>query len=231
MRGHLVLIVLLGLLCVHPTYAAGPTDDPVPVPPGMNLSGPALANNPTLMESDPAVSVLPTALHPPHVGSHPGYGAQRKSDDCDCCAEYFGGFGPLWETYCADRQRCWGITAACESSRCYPSFRDCLGCRARPSPLLESCRFPALRARLSGPACRRMPSCSCDDAAPAEMMMPAETATHEIGEPAQPTPAQPEEAVEPEPSPPSDPPAAHEPVVTSSRRGWSPQRTGRLPPR
>lgn len=225
MRGHLVLFVLLCLMCDAPTRAAGPADDPIPVPPGMILDGPALTNDQTLTDSGPMVSVLPATASPRHV-AYRGFETPQRSDDCNCCGEYFGGFGPLWETYCADKHRCWGAAAACGSSRCYPSCGT--GGRPRCAPLFNGSRWQMMRARICGAACRLVPSSDCDCAAPA-MMEPDDATSEEVGEPAAPTPAQPDESVQPVPSPPPDPPAADEAVTTSSRRGWLQQRGGGLP--
>ena len=67
MHGHFVLSVLLSLACVASTYAAGPLDDPAPVPPNMNLDGPALINDEALTNSGTVISVQPAVAGPRHV--------------------------------------------------------------------------------------------------------------------------------------------------------------------
>jgi hypothetical protein len=224
MHGHFVLSVLLSLACVASTCAAGPDDDPPPIPPSIILDGPALINDQALTDSGPAMPVQPAAAGPRHF-AYRGFETRYRSDDGNCCAEYFGGFGPLWETYCADKNRCRGPAAACGRSPCYPSCG--FGCRAGCATMLDRSRRQIPRARIHGPGCRATPACDCDSAAPATE--PVESTTQEVGEPAAPTPAQPDESVQPAPTPPPDPPAAKEPVSTSSRRGWMQRRAGSLP--
>lgn len=225
MRGHLVLYVLLSLACVAPTCAASPGDDPPPVPPSTVLDGPALSSDQALIDSGPATSVLPATMGP-HHRAYRGYVAPQVSEDCRCCSEHFGGFGPLWETYCADKHRCCGAAVGCGSSRCCP--QSGFGCRAECAPLSVGPRWQLLRLRIAHPGCRVVTSCDCDSAVPATAE-PAETTSQGVEQPAEPTPAQPEKSAEPAPPAPPDSPNAPETVTTSSRRGWSPQRGGRLP--
>jgi len=227
MHGHFVLSVLLSLACVATTCAAGPQDDPAPAPPGLNLVGPALINNEALTNSDSAITAQPSIAKPRYVG-YRGFETQHRSDDCNCCAEYFGGFGPLWETYCADKHRCWGAAAACGPSSCYP--RCGLGCRIGCAPPLFSGYYrKAFRARCHRFDCCVGPSCDYDCGAPA-MSEPLEMTPQEAAEPAEPTPAQPEQSVEPAPAPPPAPPDATPAMNTSSRRSWlQKKRLGALP--
>jgi hypothetical protein len=227
MHGHFVLSVLLSLVCVSSTYAAGPQDDPAPVPPDMNLDGPALINDEAFTNSDSVISAQPAVTRPRYV-TYRGFEAQHRSDGCNCCAEYFGGFGPLWETYCADKNRCWGAAAACGPSPCYP--RCGFGCRVGCAPpLFSGYYWQAVRTRFHRPSCCATSSCDCDCAAPA-MSEPVETTPQEatpqeVTQPAEPTPAQPEQSVEPAPTPPPAPPDATTPATnTSSRRNWLPKR-------
>jgi hypothetical protein len=225
MRGPLVLYVLLSLTCVAPTCAASPGDDPAPVPPSTNLDGPALPSDEALIDSGPTMSALPATTGPRHL-AYRGFETAQQSDDCRCCSEYFGGFGPLWGTYCADKHRCCGAAVACGSSRCCP--RSGLGCRAECAPLSVGSRWQLMRLRIAHPGCRIVTSCDCDSAVPA-VATPAEATSEGVDQPAEPTPAQLEKSAEPAPPTPPDPPNAQETITTSSRRGWSQQRGGRLP--
>ena len=66
----------------------------------MNLDGPALINDEALTNSGSVITVQPAVAGPRYV-AYRGLETQHRSDDCNCCGEYFGGFGSLWETYCA----------------------------------------------------------------------------------------------------------------------------------
>lgn len=231
MYGHFVLSVLLSLACVASTYAAGPRDDPAPVPPSMNLDGPALINDEALTNSGTAITVQPAVAGPRHF-AYRGLETPHRSDDCNCCGESFGGFGSLWETYCADRNRCWGAGAACGPSPCYPRCGS--GCRTAYPPLFTGCHWQALKTRFHRPNCCAAPSCDCDSAATV-VSEPVDATPQEAAEPAaptpaDPTPAQPDESLQPAPTPPPAPPDAKQAQSTSSRRAWLQQRrAGPLP--
>ena len=66
-----------------------------------------------------------------------------------CCDEYFGGFGPLWDSYCADRFSC--CANVCADTHCRPKlFRPLCGiCRGRGCDHCDACCTPA-------------PSCDCE---------------------------------------------------------------------
>jgi hypothetical protein len=232
MPGKFVLSVLLSLVCVTTTYAAGPQDDPAPVPPGMNLDGPALINDEALTNSNSVITDQPTVTRSRYV-AYRGFEAQHRSDGCNCCAEYFGGFGPLWETYCADKSRCWGAAAACGPSPRYPRFD--FGCRAGCAPpLFSGYYWQALRARCHRPGWFGTPACDCDCAASATSeaaeATPQEPAEPGPAAPTEPTPAQPEQSVAPAPTPPPAAADATPATNISSRRNWLQKRVG-APPR
>lgn len=191
MRGLVVLSLIFSLVCLAPTYAVGPEDDPVPAPPSV-LDGPALSNGQVMMEDGPVATVLPVTAGPHHMAYR---GMRAAQNDCNCCGEYFGGFGPLWETYCADKKcGCWGATAACGSPRCYPSFRSCFGlsARCRCTPIFTGCRWQMMRARLCNIGCRKVTSCDygCDCAEPV-MTDPVAPMPEEADQPVEPTPVEP----------------------------------------
>jgi hypothetical protein len=112
-----------------------------------------------------------------------------------CCAEELGGFGPLWETYCMDKQNC--CAQSCGS-----------GCA-------HHCRT-AIWPRRRG-ACQSCDTCAgaCDPTMPAHAPM-------DIGQPPQPADAGPDpqstpDAVE---EAPVDPPVENNSQAKSKRRGW-----------
>jgi len=129
------------------------------------------------------------------------YRSVRQSfDRGPCCADYFGGFGPLWDSYCCDKQRGCG-TAACAPCR---SCRPLRGARAR---------FHA-HATCGGACCEAAPGCDC--AGPAPMLPLAEEQQEEA------VPMQPAETEVPETSATSSSPK-FSPTATSrksSRRSW-----------
>jgi hypothetical protein len=223
MHGHLVLSVFLGLAIMASTYAAG-SDDPAPAP-NFPPNGSVLLNDQVPPSLDPALDAQPASAGPYHNGDR-GYYAQHSAidegtvDKGNCCAEYFGGFGCLWETYCADRHRGCGAVggrvSGCRPMPVYPSLRCAIG---RPLALDRS-GWQTRRTRIHRPGCRVTPcDCGCDTAS-AAVIGPSETAPQEVGVPLEPIPAEPYEATEPAPPPTLDTPDVPEVKNASSRRNW-----------
>lgn len=105
----------------------------------------------------------PCATCGPHLRTrdHGYYRAMRQSmSDNRCCGDCFGGFGGLWATYCADKQRCCG--AACQETTCCPPPASCAACKVR-------LRLPSLhlRGRRAGCGCdhcaAQVGTCDCTD--------------------------------------------------------------------
>lgn len=227
MYGHFALSMLLSLACVAATYAAGPQDDPAPVPPDMNLDGPALIQDEAWTTSSSACPEQSACVRPRYA-AYRGQAMRHQFGDSNCCAEQFGGFGPLWETYCADKNRCCGAATACGPSTRYPRFEDC-GCRARCAPpLLSGYYWQALRARFQRSDCCTFPSCDCDCTTPT-MFESDEAALQQAVPPAEPSPAMPDEADQLVPAPPPGPPEPTPATSTSSRRSWMQKRVDALP--
>ena len=245
MHGHFVLSVLVSLALVASTRAAGP-DDPAPAP-SFAPNGTVLLNDQAAPSLDPALEAQPVSSGPRHY-AYRQYTSQNPADDDGgkCCAEYFGGFGCLWESYCADRHRGCGAAACgsaacgasgCRAMPCYPSLRTSLGLPRA----CDGCRRSALRVRSHGPGCRGTPcDCGCDAASPA-MIGPGEVAPQEVGPTPEPTLAEPEKALEPAPTPvtpdesiqPAPPPTLEAPDAqavksASSRRNWQHRRASWL---
>ncbi len=149
----------------------------------------------------------------PRMRQHGYYRAMRQSmADDQCCGDCLGGFGPLWATYCTDKQRCGGSTA-CESGRV-----------CAPAPLCA----PAVRLRLpSLPRRGLQRHCGCDRcggttaSCDCDTMESPSSTEHpvNIGSPPEPTEAQPS-APPPVPSDTEAPATEPENKVTSARRGW-----------
>lgn len=218
MDGRFILSVLLSLVIVASTRAAGP-DDPAPVP-NFAPDASVLFNDPAPPKLDPVIDAQPA-----RGGSYPyssrGEYAQRPAiDEGNCCAEYFGGFGCLWETYCADRRRGCGA-AACGVTGCrpmpvYPSLRCAIGLPGA----VNGPRLLTPRTRIHRSGCRVTPcDCGCDTESPA-MTRPGEMAPQEVGAPAEPTPAAPDDSIQPAPPPTLDVPDVQEAKSVSSRRNW-----------
>lgn len=140
------------------------------------------------------------------------YRSVRQSfDRGPCCADYFGGYGPLWGSYCCDKQRGWGAPAAA----CAP----CRGCR------------PILGARARGHVCNACGAACCEAATACDCTGPAPMLPPED--------EQPQPAIPPEPAPPAVPSESaasarpkFSPITTpakSSRRGWK-ERTAQWRP-
>ena len=136
------------------------------------------------------------------------YRSVRQSfDRGPCCGDYFGGFGPLWESYCADRlYGCFG--KGCSSSAC--STSDCTARKWRP--LCGICR---------GRGCAHCDACavtvdSCDCAGPNAGVI-TESPTTDIGAPPEVAPPQ---AAEPTAQTPQTEFPVSSERQTSSRRGW-----------
>ncbi len=230
---YVILVVLLRLVLAGSTSAVGP-DDAVPTP-GIMLDGPTLAQEEAFSDSGTVIPAQPTSAGPRHLVYRNWAETRPRDTDPRCCAEHFGGFGPLWESYCADRNRGCGAVTACEPARCHSTLR----CGLSP-PRQGVCRQP-VRVRLHGLGCGCSSGAACDcagDGALTEVgaeptaQEPVESSQPEPAAPVAPAPAQPEPAVEPGPPPPlPEPPAAQEAKNTSSRRGWLQRRPTSVCPR
>lgn len=233
MLRYVILLVLLSLALVGTASAVGP-DDAVPTP-GITLDGPTLAQDEAFSHSGAVIPAQPTSAGPRHVVYRQWAETRPYDAEKRCCAEHFGGFGPLWESYCSDRNRCCGAATGCEPAECYPTLR----CGLFP-PRLGLHRHP-VRVRLHGPGCGCSSGAACDCACGAGMTEagagamtpePAQSPQPEPAAPAEPTPEQPEPAVDPAPPPPPpEPPAAQEAKNGSSRRGWLQRRPMSVYPR
>jgi hypothetical protein len=215
-------------------FTAAAVAQPVDVQPGEgNVASPAPAISPAPAAADHSLALSDgcgcqteapcTACGAPARMRHHGYyRAMRQSmTDNECCADCFGGFGPLWETYCADKQRCCGQpccgAAACEcvtvcepAAPCTPG--PCKSLRSR----LSSLHLRGLHANRQCDGCgAATASCDCDAS---ESTIP-KSGQLNIGNPPVPSEAQ-QPSVSPTPSDgdkPADEPANK---VTSARRGW-----------
>ena len=65
----------------------------------------------------------PLVLIPVHTATTT---TRHRMATASAVRDYFGGFSPLWETYCADKNRCWG--AVLWPVPCHPRCGS--GCRA-----------------------------------------------------------------------------------------------------
>lgn len=232
MHRYLVLLfLLLSLAFIGPASAAGPDD--AAFTPGVMLDGPALVQDEAFSHSGAAIRVQPASVGLRHPGYRTWAAARPTEADSRCCAEYFGGFGPLWETYCADRNQPCGAAAACVPARCGPPQR----CSLLPLRW-GACRQP-VRVRLhgsscgccSGSACDYVPAAAMTEQADAERTPPDPAEVPQADEET-PAPVQPDPALEPAPpAPPPEPPAAEEAKNASSRRGWLQRWTAPMFPR
>jgi hypothetical protein len=151
--------------------------------------------------------------------------AHEPHGDSLCqCADHFGGFGPLWDSYCADKHRCRG----CATARC--GVMACPGiCHVPPPTFRGPSWWHGMRARMhrqvpcgSGGTCDA-PAC---DSAADSISEDAEGQVREVG-------ISPWETsdVPPLPVPEDDRvsgPRSHSSVPahpTSSRRAWIHRRT------
>ena len=125
-----------------------------------------------------------------------------------CCADYFGGFGPLWDTYCADKQRCGSTSCASNAS--------CQSCTVRPRLQVRHRRVRSQCDSCGGAGT----TCDCMGSGQA---LPSD-AQFDIGQP--PQPVQPTPADTPSPATPQlDTSAAVPPKAASARRSSWPSRT------
>ncbi len=227
MYKHLVYALLL--LCATGAWAYGQDPDLQASDANSPPSGPALSPAPTPVDQasnqalsfDESCGCQSTTSCAPYgsVYQRPSlkekcayYRAIRQSyRDEPCCGDYFGGFGALWESYCADKQRGCGCETACEPAAACP---PAIGCRNGATKVrLPVLHFRGMRARHH--CAEGDVTCDC---ASAGVGMP-EDAPLEIGTPPSPTEAAP--AAEPAASPQLD--ASHDPPpekTTSARRGW-----------
>ncbi len=162
-----------------------------------------------------ALNVPCTTCGPQPRMAHRGYyrAIREGMRDHACCADYFGGFGPLWESYCADKQR--GCCAsACASVRACAPAALCDSCTLRSR--LPSLHLRGLHARQECDPCGTA-TVACDGGASGSVRASGDPLN--IGSPPEPT-----EAHEPtQGATPSDVDSpANEPAkpVTSARRGW-----------
>ncbi|MHB8864726.1 MAG: hypothetical protein ACYC6N_20155, partial [Pirellulaceae bacterium] len=211
-------------------------DDPVPAP-NFESDESILLNDHEFPSLGPAHEVKAVKAVPHHY-DYRGYAQHSSRYDEKCCAESFGGFGCLWESYCADRQRgCRTAgcgtndcgTEACRQMPCYPSFRSAVGLSHKAH---RSCR-PTRRAREVCTSCRTLPCDGGCDGGSSMIIGPGELTPQEVREPPGSAPMEPERALEPpsspdppdnsiEPDPPPslDVPEAQGASSNSSRRSW-----------
>lgn len=144
---------------------------------------------------------------------------RQAFDRGPCCAQHFGGFGPLWDSYCADKQRCCFDEQRCCAETCAPAA-PCLPCMPRA--------WPKLRRRHTHAQCDVCTGSACDGTNSGTVA--PEQAPLDIGQPPNPQP-QPEPAVEDAATavPLLDDIPRPEDIPTA-RLGW-PQRTAHWPSR
>lgn len=150
----------------------------------------------------------------PRMSHHGYYRAVREGmRDQQCCADSFGGFGPLWESYCADKQRGCCASACTRVQACAPAAL-CDPCTLRSR--LPSLHLRGLRVHQQCDHCGAA-NASCDGDVPGSTRVKADPLN--IGQPPEPTEAQ--ESSQGVTPPEVDSPAS-EPAkpVTSARRGW-----------
>lgn len=217
---------VLAALGVLLSAAILPAQDPPPPTDGMGTAPPAVsAPVPVTLEQSPVTAdcgchtpaiETPCTTCGPHARTrfHGYYRALRQAMPTDsCCCDCLGGFGPLWETYCGDKQRC-GCLSGCQGA-CHGGLTAlCTPCATALRSRLPSLHLRPLRIRRSCDCCgEAAASCQCESAAVAA---PGGTPL-EIGPPPEPTEAEQPAATPAVPETPPEPPAGE---VTSARRGW-----------
>lgn len=160
------------------------------------------------------------------------------SDPLCMCADQLGGFGPLWASYCSDKQRCrpaWGQRL---NAACYTGI-----CSVPPPPLFGRTGWLTPKWRTERRACAICNTAHptpCDAASNGEESpIPPELIDEQAWEPRTPDPSiSRQEMYWPSLGATNDAPAATPPASkstrmpaqgVSSRRTWTPQKEGAPP--
>ena len=235
MRPTLVLLALLAVVFATTAFAASPSSmnrtqeqadvDLTPADQSAVVDQPAVVGHQPMVESH--------APQPYQMGSYSGHLDTNATRKCQC-AQHFGGYGPLWETYCYEKQLC-GLKGAhgCGKGACGAA---CSTCSPGVQPLFKckrlyrgscdccdqpACHTPRLRRPLRNKGCHVEPGCDCTGSMPKQM----EVVPDVIGVP--PAPEASEEG-QVAPPPPVNVEASQ---AASSRRGWTSRNVGLLPSR
>jgi hypothetical protein len=230
MRPNLVLFALLAVVLTTSALAAPPSS--------MNRATQeqadvdlAPADESVVVDQQPMAGAI--APQPYAMGSYGGYMDSQAARKCQC-AQYFGGYGPLWETYCYEKHMCGlkgarrcgcGQTAACGHGcstgvrplfKCKRLYRGSCDCCDQPS-----CHTPRLRRPLRDKGCHVEAGCDCLGPVTKQL----EVAPDGMGSPPAPEPSEDGQVT---PPPPVNVEASTAP---SSRRAWSSRTVGLLPSR
>ncbi len=231
MRPNLVLFALLAVVLATSTHAAPPSPwtRVAQQPSDIDLAPAATDQQTTIMQQPMEAAIAP---QPYAMGSY-GYADQQTARKCQC-AQYFGGYGPLWETYCSEKGRC-GLKGAAGCG-CGQSVPCASGCSTGIKPLFKGkrlyrggceasccdqgdCHTPRLRMPRRRKACGHV-NVGCDCTSPTTKQM--EVAPDGIGSPPAPEPSSDEQIAPP-------PPLNVEATAPSARRTWSTHTVGLLP--
>jgi hypothetical protein len=235
MRPTVVLLALFAVFLTASAHAAPPDSlRRVQDPPVVDL---APADDVIVGDVQPIADLAPQPYVPGSYGRN-GYLDPQADRKCQC-AQYFGGYGPLWENYCYE-QRLGRLHKGCRCRGCRESADCGPDCTVGVQPLFNgkrlhrnrcdccdepSCHVPRLRRPLRRKAFDTQSSCDC--LGPVTESYPMEVSPGKIGAP--PGPEAPEIDVDQVAPPP--PVNVEVSNMISSRRTWTPRTVGLLPDR